>query len=67
MRQEAQAGARSPGLCATAQTLIVPEELRNALDGFSWFGDSTGFLGVLLRVTSAARWKLFKRIKYSRS
>ena len=59
MRQEAQAGARSPGLCATAQTLIVPEEPRNALDGCSWFGDSTGFWGVLLRITSAARWKMF--------
>lgn len=45
MRQEAQTGARSPGLCATAQTLIVPEEPRNALDGFSSFGDSTGFGG----------------------
>ena len=48
MRQEAQTGgARSPGLYDTAQTLIVPEEPRTALDGFSWFGDSTGFWGVL--------------------
>ena len=61
MRQEAQTGARSPGLCATAQTLIVPEEPRNALDGFSSFGDSTGFGGgeALLRITSATRWKMF--------
>lgn len=43
MRQEAQAGARSPGLCATAQILNVFEEPWNAIVGFNWFTDSTGF------------------------
>lgn len=49
MRQEAARQGQITGLCATAQNLTVPEEPRNALDGFSWFGDSTGFWGALLR------------------
>lgn len=53
MRQEAQAGARSPGLCATAQILNVFGEPWNAIVGSNWFTDSTG-----LRITSAVQWRM---------